>query len=148
VTPVNSPAVLHLTSLKSWLCHAKTTQKLQSTAPATKIQPYTILKSWPCHAKTTRKLQSTGPASKIQPYDSEVVGPATRKQPESHKVLHMPQKTNLTVTLAEKHKTKYKSQGWKRVKNVKKKYLNAIFHQVFSPDRIAVASLSIPVVVL
>ena len=86
VTPVNSPAVLHLTILKSWPCHAKTTRKLPSTAPATKIQPYdsAILKSWPCHAKTTRKLQSTAPARKIQPYDSEVVA--------------LPRESNLKVT--------------------------------------------------
>ena len=33
----------------------------------------TILKSWSCHAKTTRKLQSTAPAPKIQSYDFEVM---------------------------------------------------------------------------
>ena len=65
------------------------------TSPAMQ-EKKTILKSWPCHAETTRKLQSIAPATKIQPYDSEV-GLATQKQHESYKVLHLPEKSNLTI---------------------------------------------------
>ena len=102
MTPVNSTAVLHLTILKSWPCHAQTTRKLQSTAPATKIQPYNsevvalprkkVTKYCTCHENPTLRFWSRGPA--------------TQKQPESHKVLHLPQKSNLTVTLAEKTQEK------------------------------------------
>ena len=108
VTPVNSPAVLHLTILKLWPCHAKTTRKLPSTAPATKIQPCdSEVVALPRKNNTKVTKYCTCQKNPTLRFGSR--DPVTQKQPKSHKVRHLPQNSTLRSLWLKKHKKKCKS---------------------------------------